>query len=526
MNESEFRSHSARATIHGAILESCNTFSNRVAIVDTSEPSGEFASLTYARYGELIEAVAQGFVLNGMRPGDVVGIYLNNCWEFAVTYHAATMCGAIPTFLNPAYREREVRYQLQDSSAKLLVTDGALINTFDLAGLDSLRAIYCTRNHIPGTIPFSALRTNGTATHPALASSAQETLAALPYSSGTTGLPKGVMLSHYNLLSNVFQFLAEGQLRGLREDDVALCFLPLYHIYGLNVVLNPTLVKGATIVLMPRYERKSVLLLIQSHNITWIPSVPAVLNSLAEAAEQGDFPAHHHIRYTKSGAAPLAADLAERYTRFTGIPVVQGYGMTEASPVTHCGFLEPDLYRPSSIGRPVADTECRLVEENQSNGSKDYGQLVMRGPQFMRGYWNAPEATAEALRDGWYWSGDVATRDQNGFFQIVDRLKEMIKFKGFPISPAEIESVLMEHPLIRDCGVTGSPDIHAGEIPCAFVVLKPAASPSPMLQSELQSFVRDRLTSYKQPQQIHFIEAIPRSLSGKILRRELKLLLS
>lgn len=526
MNELEFRSNSARAFVHDAILDTCNIFPGRIAIVDTSEPSPGYSRISYAQYGELVDAVARGFIRTGVRAGDVIAIYLNNCWEFAVTYHAATLCGAIPTFLNPSYREREVRYQLQDSAARVLITDGGLISAFDLAGIASLKAVFCTRHHLPSTLQFSALLENKGTSFPEPIGPSEQTIAALPYSSGTTGLAKGVMLSHYNLLSNVFQFLAPGQLRALRDDDVALAFLPLYHIYGLNVVLNPTLIKGATIVLMPRFELKTALGLLQQEKVTWIPAVPTVINALADAAAQGDFPTSHRVRYTKSGAAPLAPELAARYTLHTGIPVVQGYGMTEASPVTHCGFLEPELYRPGSIGMPVADTECRLVDDSETNKSGEYGQLIMRGPQFMMGYWNAPEATAAALRDGWYWSGDVATRDKDGFFWIVDRLKEMIKFKGFPISPAEIESVLMEHPMVRDCGVTGFPDSSAGEIPCAFVVLKPAATPSNALQGELRAFVRDRLTSYKQPQQVHFLDAIPRSLSGKILRRELKTLLS
>ena len=526
MNELEFYANPDRAFLHDAILDTCRRFPARLAMVDTSEPSPKYSRITYAQYGDLMETVAKGLIRNGVHPGDVVAIYLNNCWEFAVAYHASTLCGAIPTFINPSYREREVGYQLQNSAARILITDGNLISSFDLPGIASLKMVFCTRHHLPGTLQFSALLEHHVAVLPDSIASSQQTIAALPFSSGTTGLAKGVMLSHYNLLSNVFQFLAPGQLRSLRVDDVALAFLPLYHIYGLNVVLNPSLIKGGTVVLMPRFEMKTAFKMLQQENVTWLPAGPTVINALADAAAQGDFPLHHRVRYTKSGAAPLAVEMAARYTLHTGIPIVQGYGMTEASPVTHCGFLEPDLYRPGSIGKPVANTECRLVDAGESNGAEDYGQLVMRGPQFMMGYWKAPEATAAALRDGWYWSGDVATRDKDGFFWIVDRLKEMIKFKGFPISPAEIESVLMEHPLVGDCGVIGCPDARAGEIPCAFVVLKPEGTPCKALQDELRAFVRDRLTTYKEPQQVRFIDAIPRSLSGKILRRELKTLLS
>src|SRR5204863_8826473 len=249
--------------------------------------------------------------------------------------------------------------------------------------------------------------------------------------------------------------------------------------------------------------------------VTFIPLVPPVMLALCHAAEQGRFPRNHRVRYVKSGAAPLAAGLPHRFTELTGIPVRQGYGMTEASPVTHMGFVEPELYCPDSIGIPVALTECRLVHE-RGEDSKDIGELVMRGPQFMLGYWKAPDATACALRDGWYWSGDVASRDERGFYRIVDRRKEMIKYKGFAVAPAEVEAVLLEHPAVRDCGVVGMPDSAAGEIPCAFVVLRNGMDDSTTLSAELTGFVGERLTHYKQPRQVRFVANIPRTASGKI----------
>jgi acyl-CoA synthetase (AMP-forming)/AMP-acid ligase II len=255
-----------------------------------------------------------------------------------------------------------------------------------------------------------------------------------------------------------------------------------------------------------------------------MPLVPPVMLALCHAAEQGRFPRNHCIRYVKSGAAPLPAALPYRFTELTGILVRQGYGMTEAAPVTHLGFVEPELYHPDSIGMPAAQTECRLVDE-QGNESQDRGELVMRGPQFMLGYWRAPEATACAMRDGWYWSGDVASRDEKGFYRIVDRLKEMIKYKGFAVAPAEVEAVLLEHPAVRDCGVVGLPDREAGEIPCAFVVLRNGVQDSSRLSSELADFVAQRLTHYKQPRQVRFVANVPRNPSGKILRRELRAML-
>jgi long-chain acyl-CoA synthetase len=509
--------------LHNAILDTCRRLGERAALVDTS--CSPAVRLSYAEYGERLERLARGLVAAGLRPGEVLGIYLPNSWEFALAYHAATLAGGIPTPLNPSYREREVRYQLENSGAALLITDGPLIQEMDLSGLPALRRVYLARSGT-GASPFSDLLKPSTSALPAPAQPADRALAALPYSSGTTGLPKGVMLTHTNLVANTYQYLAPGERATFRSDEVLLGFLPLYHIYGLNVVLNPAFIIGGTVVLMPRFDLDRALELIAQEGITFLPMVPPVMNVFCHAAEQGRFPRHHQVRAGKSGAAPLAPELPKRFTELTGIPVRQGYGMTEASPVTHMGYTEPELYRPDSIGPPLAATECRIVSEAGADlPPGQAGELVMRGPQFMLGYWKNPEATAEALRQGWYWSGDVATRDAQDFYFIVDRRKEMIKYKGFPVAPAEVEAVLLEHPAVRDCGVVPLPDRAAGEIPCAFVVLRDGGPGSAHLAQELSAYVAERLTSYKQPREVRFVASIPRNPSGKILRRNLRDLL-
>jgi len=508
--------------VHQVILETCRRFPQKTAIIDSSCNR----RISYAEYGETIEALARGFVGAGLEPGEVLAIYLPNSWEFCAAYHAATLAGGVPTLLNPSYREREVRYQLENSEATLLITDGRNIQGINLAGLPNLRRIYTTRQVASGTDPFASLLRPVTAILPTPSKPSDQALAALPYSSGTTGLPKGVMLSHFNLVANVYQLIGPHCSR-LATDDVLLCFLPLYHIYGLNVVLNPALTLGATIVLLPRFNVPQLLGLLASENITMIPAVPPALNALSQVAEAGQFPRNHRVRWVKSGAAPLPPELARRFTSLTGIPVCQGYGMTEASPVTHVGYLEPELYRPESIGQPLAQTECRVLNETGNEAaSREPGELLMRGPQFMLGYWKDPQATAAALRDGWYWSGDIVSRDEQDFYYVLDRRKEMIKYKGFPVAPAEVESVLLEHAAVRDCGVVGRADATAGEIPVAFVVLREGFVAARKLEEELCAFVADRLTPYKQPREIHFVDAMPRTPSGKILRRELRKALS
>jgi long-chain acyl-CoA synthetase len=507
--------------VHNVVLESCSRFPHKTAIIDSS--CGR--RITYSEYAELVEQLARGLVAGGLMPGEVIAIYLPNGWEFCAAYHAATLAGAAATLLNPSYREREVRYQLENSGAALLITDGPLLQGINLGGLPSLRRVYTTRQASSGAEPFANLLRPVSNGWPTRDEPSDQTLAALPYSSGTTGLPKGVMLSHFNLIANVFQFIGP-RASEMSTNDVALCFLPLYHIYGLNVVLNPLLTLGGTLLLMPRFNAPQLLSLIVDEEVTMMPAVPPALNALCQAAEAGQFPKDHRLRWVKSGAAPLAPELARRFTDLTGVLVCQGYGMTEASPVTHVGFLEPQLYRPESIGQPLAQTECRVVSAADMGESEvasgEPGELVMRGPQFMMGYWKDPQATAAVLRDGWFWSGDIVTRDADDFYCVVDRRKEMIKYKGFPVAPAEVEALLLEHPAVRDCGVVGRADPAAGEIPVAFIVLRDGAVASKKLEDDLCGFVAERLTSYKQPRQIHFVDALPRTPSGKILRRELR----
>ena len=528
MLRTELYANPRNVFLHDLVLDSCHRNPNKTALVDTS--CGR--RLTYSEYGELVESVARGLISAGVQPGDVVAIFLPNSWEFCIVFHAAQLAGAIPTLLNPTYREREVRYQLENSGAVLLISDGPNLEGINLGGLPALQRVFTTRQTAPGSDPFANLIRSGARSYPKPEVESHQMLAALPYSSGTTGLPKGVMLSHYNLVSNIYQLLGPN-CTALNSADNILCCLPLYHIYGLNVILNPSLVLGATLVLTPRFNVQQLTSLITQEAVTMMPLVPPAINALCLAAEAGQFPKEHKVHWVKSGAAPLAPDLPRRFTSLTGILVCQGYGMTEASPVTHVGFLDPAHYRPDTIGQPMAQTDCRVLTQpdiDPADTPDDLteapcgqpGELVMRGPQFMLGYWKEPQATAAVLRDGWYWSGDIVTRDQEGFYRVVDRRKEMIKYKGFPVAPAEVEAVLLEHPAVKECGVVGRSNTEAGEIPVAFVALRDGFSDSRKLEEELCSFVAERLTHYKQPREVHFVDAVPKTASGKILRRELR----
>jgi long-chain acyl-CoA synthetase len=509
--------------VHDVVLQSCQRHHQKTALIDTSCDR----RFTFAEYGSLVESLARGLISAGLAPGEVIAIFLPNSWEFAITYHAATLAGGIPTLLNPSYREREVRFQLENSGAVFLITDGPLVENVNLAGLSALRRVFTTRTRHAGCENFLNLLQPSSAKFPEPIQDSAQAIAALPYSSGTTGLPKGVMLSHYNLVANVYQVLGPNAAT-LAPSDVMLCFLPLYHIYGLTVGLTLSLTLGNTLVLMPRFDVQKLCALVIEEGVTMMPMVPPAINALCQAAEAGVFPKNHKVRLIKSGAAPLAPELARRMAELTGIIVYQGYGMTEASPVTHVSYVAPpEMYRPASIGHPLALTDCRIVNvDGHEVAPGEPGELVMRGPQFMLGYWKEPQATAVVLRDGWYYSGDVVRTDADGFYYVLDRSKEMIKYKGFPVAPAEVESLLLEHPAVRDCGVVGKPDLAAGEIPCAFVVLREGFTPSDALATQLRDFVADRLAHHKQPREIRFVEVLPRTSSGKILRRELRKILS
>jgi acyl-CoA synthetase (AMP-forming)/AMP-acid ligase II len=528
MLRTEFYADPHDLFLHDLVLDSCRQHGNKTAIFDTSCNR----RLSFSEYGEIVEQLARGMIAAGLKPGEVAAIFLANSWEFCAVFHAIQLAGAIPTLLNPTYREREVRYQLENSGAAFLITDGTNIEGIPLSGLPDLRRVYTTRQTAPGSEPFSVLLNPASARFPRPEESSAQSLAALPYSSGTTGLPKGVMLSHLNLVANIYQLLGPHATE-LSGSDTILCCLPLYHIYGLNVMLNPSLILGSTLVLSPRFNPEKLVHLIVDESVTMMPLVPPAMNALCQEAEAGKFPLDHKVRWIKSGAAPLAPDLARRFTALTNILVCQGYGMTEASPVTHLGFLDPNLYHPDSIGHPVAQTDCRVLAQSDLGPddtlddlteapSGQPGELIMRGPQFMSGYWRSPEATAAVLRDGWYWSGDIVTRDRQGFYRVVDRRKEMIKYKGFAIAPAEVEAVLLEHPAVKECGVVGRACPEAGEIPVAFVALREGFSDSGKLKEELCGFVGERLTHYKQPREVRFVPAVPKTASGKILRRELR----
>ena len=438
--------------------------------------------------------------------------------------NAAATLGAVFSPINPLYKEREMAYQLQNSEAKIIVILPELLPLLQRVrsqeALPYLKQVIVAGEDVPkdmpDALPFTRLLRESSPKRPRQVEISGDDLFALPYSSGTTGLPKGTMLTHRNLATNHLQFLTDS---GITSSDVTLLFLPFYHIYGV-LLTGSFLAAGATQVIMERFEMQRVLDLCEKYGVTWFFAVPPVIMALANSPD--DLHQMKTVKYLMSAAAPMPVEPARKLRARTGVNIVQAYGMTEASPITHLSPRDPEFVRLDSPGLPMNNTEQKIVDletgEQEMPVGED-GEIIIRGPQVMTGYWKAPEETARALRDGWFYTGDIGHVDADGYTYIVDRKKEMIKYKGFSIAPAELEELLVEHPAVLEAAVIGVPDEEAGEAPKGFVVLRPGQS---VMVEEIIVFVNSRLTGYKKLHEVEFIDAIPKLASGKILRRELK----
>jgi acyl-CoA synthetase (AMP-forming)/AMP-acid ligase II len=443
---------------------------------------------TYAELAAKVDEVAAALQVQGIGKGDVVALVGPNSAEWTIAYHAILRAGGVVTPINPLLTAEESGRQVENSSAKLVIDD-------------------------PATTVGEA--ESGAEPQPVEVDPGD--LAVLPYSSGTTGLMKGVMLTHRNLVANIEQ---AWNSMPIQDDDTLVGLMPFFHIYGQTVVLNLGLAKGATIVTMPRFDLDAMLDIIESHGVTWLHIAPPIVLALATApqVEGRDL---SKLKLVISGAAPLDAELSGRAEERIGAPIRQGYGLTELSPVSHKSRLaRVDETPPGSVGALIPNTEARLVdpETGQDVPEGEQGEIWIRGPQVMPGYLNNPEATAETLTDdGWLRTGDIARIDPDGFTYIVDRLKELIKYKGYQVPPAELEAVLVSHPKVKDAGVIGVPMADGGEAPLACVV-----SDDDLDADELIAYVAERVAPYKRIREVEFVDEIPKSASGKILRRLLR----
>ncbi len=493
----------------------------RVALVDPATG----AETTYAALRAQVNAFAGALATRGVGTETVLGLLCPNVPAFATVFHGILRAGAVVTTINSLYTAGEIEKQLRDAGATWLITVSPLLPQAATAaegvgiphtrvivldgahGHPNLRELLSERSPAP-EVDFDP------ATH----------VAVLPYSSGTTGIPKGVMLTHRNLVANVQQCRSNIDLR---DTDRVLAVLPFFHIYGMTVLLNLALRQRASLVTMPKFDLVEFLTNIQTYGCTYLYIAPPIAVALAKhpIVDQFDISTVHTVF---SGAAPLDGDTAEAAGRRIGARMMQGYGMSELSPVSHAMPFNRDDIPVSSVGAMLPNQVCKLIDtetgdeitETGDDGTTRPGELWVKGPNVMLGYLNQPEATAETLdADGFLHTGDIAVYHEGDYFSIVDRVKELIKYKGYQIAPAELEALLLSHPKVMDAAVIGVLDEDRQEIPKAFVV---AAPDSGLTEADVMAFVAESVAPHKKVRRVEFIEAIPKSSAGKILRKDLR----
>ncbi len=494
--------------------------------------------ITYGVLNVFCDQFAAALARLGVKRGDRVAIFLPNIPQFVIAYFSVLKAGAVLTAISPLHREREVEYQLCDSEATAIITLDSLYpvvaNVWQKTKLKHVIVTnaeeYAVKTPVAASMPeqkagvysFQALlKENADAKPPQVHLNPREDLAALQYTGGTTGTPKAAMLTHMNLVSNAVAFAT--WLKGTTVKETFLTALPLFHIYGMTTSMNAPISLAAKMVLMPRFDPLKALETIQKHKVTVFCGVPTMYAILLANPALGKFDLTS-IRACISGASPLPPQVQKKFMEVTGGFLAEGYGLSEASPVTHCNPVDKTMLtvRVGSIGLPLPDTDACVFDletGTQQLKPNETGELAVKGPQVMKGYWHSAEETASVLRGGWLFTGDIARMDEDGYFYITDRKKDLIKYKDYSVYPREIEDVLYEHPSVKLCAVVGKPDRMAGEIPKAFVVLKDGASAT---EVELMAFVNGKVAPYKAIREIQFRKELPLSSAGKVLRRVLQ----
>jgi long-chain acyl-CoA synthetase len=500
--------------------------------------------ISYRQLNTLTNRFAQALVRLGVRKGDRVALMLPNCPQAVIGYFGALKAGAWVVATNPLYLGAEVAHQVTDACAETIIAlDQFYPRIEEVRARTPLKRIILTRvsdylpwlkrllyplkarrqgqwvevQRVPPLYDFCALLQAAPAEPPSMAVSVDD-IALLQYTGGTTGVPKGAMLTHRNLVANAIQCLR--WMQGMRDgEEVFLGVLPFFHIYGMTTCQNLATMLGGTIILLPRFQQDEVLKAIVAHRVTVFPGIPAMYMALANHPRAGDCDLSS-LRLCVSGAGPLYAEVQDRFERLTGARLIEGYGLTEAGPVTHCN---PVVGRRHSrcIGLPLPDTEVRVVDPETGipvADPEDGGELQVKGPQVMKGYWHQEAETAAVLRDGWLSTGDLVRMDKDGFFFILDRKKDMIKSGGMNVYPREVDECLCGHPKVKEACVVGIPQDMRGEKIKAFVVLKEGVSAT---ATELLEYCRQRLAKFKVPKQVEFRVELPKTLVGKVLRRKL-----
>ena len=507
-------------------------------IKQTTAESGDLIALvfmgneiTYQKMQENIDRIAAALTDLGVKKGDRVALMLPNCPEYVYTYYACMKLGAIVVQMNPLYMPDEVEFIIKDSGAKYFVGVDAAIESFQQArkkvDLEQVIIVRLFWTEVEGeNLWYDELLQNYLPESPEAEIDPQEDVAVFQYTGGTTGLPRACMLTHYNLVANVTQikeWLKEWVDKVFAEkgrQHFGIGILPLFHSYGMTCVMNTGLSLPSAQVLIPQFNADALLQAIVQYRPALFPAVPTIYIAVANHPQLADYQIHGIVEICNSGAAPMPVDVMARFERDTGSKMLEGYGLSEASPVTHCNPLF-GVRKPGSVGLPYPDTDCKIVDLVDGVTEMpvgEEGELLIKGPQVMKGYWNRPEETAETLRDGWLYTGDIAKMDEEGYFYIVDRKKDLVITGGYNVYPREVDEVLFEHPKIAEAVTAGIPDDYYGEVLKAYVVLKEGEEAT---AEEIIEFCSQKLARYKLPRQVEFRSELPKSAIGKILRREL-----
>jgi long-chain acyl-CoA synthetase len=472
----------------------------------------EDKSYTYKQLDEQANRVANGLQKLGIKTGERVALFLPNIPEFIFSYLGILKIGAIVVSINVMLKSAEVSYILNDCSAKAIITTEQQSEELQVANLPKLQHILIAEGNPIKGMRLAQLIKNTSPIARAMELE-RDSAASIVYTSGTTGFPKGATLSHGNIISNMY---SQNRCCGMRVDDRLLLCLPLFHCFGQNAILNAGLNVCSTIILQRRFDLQQVLTAIKTHQITMFFGVPTIFIKLLQTETSHDN--FKSIRFYFSAAAPLPVEVADRWQEKFGFVIHQGYGLTETSP---CASYNHDLkYKPGSIGTPIENVEMKVVN---SDGCQlrpgELGEIIIRGPNVMLGYWNRFLETAQVIKDGWFHTGDIGYMDRDGYFYIVDRLKDTINTSGFKVYPTEVENVFYQHPAIAEVAVYGVPDSIKGEIVAANVVLKAGYS---ITEEQIHQFCYQNMAAYKVPRAIHIVEAIPKNPTGKVLKRVLR----
>lgn len=489
-----------------------NVERGRCFFADKPALTFEGQSYSYRDLDQMANRVANGLRGLGIRRGDRVALLLPNIPEFVFSYLGIQKIGAIAVSINSMLVGREIEFLLNDSGAVALIATPDLRERITPANLPALKhTLLVNQEALAGTLT----RLMEMASSEAVAEEmGRDDPAAIVYSSGTTGFPKGATLSHGNVISNMY---AKNHYCGMRPDDRMLLYLPLFHCFGQNAVLNSGLNAGATIVLHRRFELGRILHSIAQDNVTMFCAVPTIfIIMLNQQVTPADL---QPIRYYLAAAATMPSEIAQQWWERFGIIVNEGYGMTECSPFA--SYNHPFKYKFGSIGMPIENVDMKIVnlDTGEKVGPDELGEIVIRGPNVMLGYWNQPEATAEVIQDGWLHTGDIGRVDENGYFYVEDRLKDMVNVAGLKVYPAEVENVLYQHPAVAEAAVYGMPDSITGERVEAQVVRKAGQT---VTEADLYALCRRSIAAFKIPTVIKFVEQLPRSATGKILKRVLR----